>query len=820
MEKSNATKLSYIDRLKRVNLTFDRQFCLKHPKVPDEFIRRAEAKMQDLQKKDLIKGYQVFLKEVNAVWEFLRKSNQIGDQPVCCLLAQGVPDMSGIEVTKSNVPGVLGLLTTNRKPAEIARWHHSWLQLAVNSQLQKLDLPKERLSLAQLNGIIMRAIKDIPTKNLPLTTAIEYTAIRSVKDQYFIFEDLSRGELNVLIWSTNFLQNRVRINGLLKELRDTISALARQGRMYELKQFELAYSINQIATGPEILGLDLPITLLAGIAENPSIEYFGQVESHIDEDLKALNKTEPNIQRSVENKAGPASTQASNANTSDSASEQQQQPLKKVNAAESTSGPLTEVSAYNGRIKISLSPRGTEAVIEEFDKQLLSDVSAKDILKRISQLIVSAKLDKERVVHFLPRIGERVAGKASPKGLTVARALPPMPPGDPILIPLVKNLATGSHLQTKTERLKTKFNSYVEKDVPLARVKFNKPGQPGQDIFGNPLPPQLSTSMEMELGEGVTVQGDQLLSSTSGLPIIHSKKIDINPAKIIKGDLNSLSGPQIFTVPTKIEGSVEPGTTIYAESDLFIDGNLRSGNITVQGSLLVSGGIITSQSGLIKVRGDLEASFIEKTSVQTHGAVRVDKAIIGCEIACIGPIYVNDYNGKIGGGKILCKKSIETGHLGLESGPTDVWVGVDWRREQAVTIRTKRLERMKMVQERERKISRDELTRIRPNSSDYESKKTRSQQRAQKIAKVLNLMKQHLEAAERKNLAFNQSAIKVGKVLQTTVKIKLGKRVIAPLEHSTSAVAVTTKRYRGQNIIPIEKFSGFSDEVDEGSLAY
>lgn len=325
----------------------------------------------------------------------------------------------------------------------------------------------------------------------------------------------------------------------------------------------------------------------------------------------------------------------------------------------------------------------------------------------------------------------------------------------------------------------------------------------------------------MEVGEGVEEgKGEnkgKFYAMFNGLPLLDGKKLSLSKVFSINGSVNFNSGNIIFDGNVEIKGNIETGSTIEATGDLIVHGSIEGGNIYVGKNMEAKGGIVTNGEGKIRVRGDMDANFIENSRIIVDGNLKVQKVVLNSDVLVGKKISVNPDTGTIGGGRIFCGDHLLTGNLGFESGKiSDIRVGVDWRNIQALDLAESRF---KKFSEKRETLKGDLRELVRSKASlkakEREEKMNAVQEVILRLKDIVARCETKLASAKLGVRPNKDARIYVHQIVHTNCSIEVA-GVKVPITQKIGGVEITPKKYRDSNIIPLSGSTPTNNKSTEG----
>ncbi|MFO7911458.1 MAG: flagellar assembly protein A [Desulfotignum sp.] len=157
-----------------------------------------------------------------------------------------------------------------------------------------------------------------------------------------------------------------------------------------------------------------------------------------------------------------------------------------------------------------------------------------------------------------------------------------------------------------------------------------KTGEPGIDIFNNPIPAPEIRDVVLQCGQGAQLSEDGIKAHAQidGQPhVAVGGAVCVFAELTIDGDVNFTTGNIDFDGNVIVKGSVLNGFSVRC-GNLFAK-EISGAAIFALGDVVVSEGISNAD---IKTEGDVKARFVTGSNIKTFGSVMVDKEIIDSKI--------------------------------------------------------------------------------------------------------------------------------------------------------------------------------------------
>lgn len=189
-------------------------------------------------------------------------------------------------------------------------------------------------------------------------------------------------------------------------------------------------------------------------------------------------------------------------------------------------------------------------------------------------------------------------------------------------------------------------------------------GEPGVNIFGEPIPPEPGKPAQPTVGKNsvVTADGAHIIAACDGHIKFGTGCFNVEDTVTIHSDLDLSVGNIDFFGDVHIKGNVMEGFSIKAGKNVKIDGSVFSAEITAGGNVTVKGGIISST---VASEGNIVADFFQNSNINSKGNVD-GKEFAFCEVFCYGEVHAKGNNGTIVGGRITSMRDITATCIGSE----------------------------------------------------------------------------------------------------------------------------------------------------------
>jgi len=197
----------------------------------------------------------------------------------------------------------------------------------------------------------------------------------------------------------------------------------------------------------------------------------------------------------------------------------------------------------------------------------------------------------------------------------------------------------------------------------LARLIPATPGEPGETVLGQVIPPTPGESLVF--GPGLTGvepdpgDPDVLRATITGQPVQVKHGVIVEPTYTVsKVDLST--GNIIFDGTVNVQGDVQAGMMIRATGDIHVVGTVEAatqGEATLEagGCIVIKGGVIgrldsgdsVNHVSRIQCKGSFSAHFVQKAEIFSEDSIYIDEMAMQSKLTATNQIVV----GKDGSGK-------------------------------------------------------------------------------------------------------------------------------------------------------------------------
>ena len=257
-------------------------------------------------------------------------------------------------------------------------------------------------------------------------------------------------------------------------------------------------------------------------------------------------------------------------------------------------------------------------------------------------------------------------------------------------------------------------------------------GTPGKNIFGMDVPARTGRPIPMPQGKNTEVRNEnELYATMSGQIVDSTRKIDIDPHLEIHSSVGAGTGNIDFVGGVYIKGNVEAGFIVKATGDIEIGGMVNGADVSGR-NILIKGGIVGQNRGMVKATEDVKALFAENANIEAGRDVNITDTILHSNVRAGNFIYVEERKGMITGGSVAAGEEIRCKMVGNPAAVvTKISVGVDPTIQQKYNDLCKECKedkaRLKQITQMLNTLGKIDVSRLPQQRIDQINALTRSQ---------------------------------------------------------------------------------------------
>jgi uncharacterized protein (DUF342 family) len=762
--------LTYHAQQFRIRVEVTRAQALKSATPPPELIKRVKAKMESLVQEKKIVQFDLYETKLINVWNGLRSAqNTLDTHSVAFTLGAGAPFLQGLKIDKDT--SGRGLITVTTLPgAPVKSWNREWIKATLIRKTKDLGI-QESLSMSEVQACITRMLVGDFVSNyaIPKAGTEMPSDATTTAAPYVILAANHRGDIGVVVRQLSAFADPKLIEQLVLQVSKAIEFTKKNyGGMYRFHKQDLVECIVGAFKGPESVGVGMPMTVLA-------VTGSGQLQ-------KTATKDDAK---------SPLPQAASNA----------KQPSQNAEPA------LPPVDPGIPRwITLKISPDRMKAVISSFSEQIYNDKTY-----TFDREWFYGQLRLSGVVSGLQddiwnKILETYQSKQSLDGLVASEGTLPIAGTEPYLHLVYKD-APGQQTDGKVVNLReAQQRTLVTNGQLIAEIRFKTPATTGKTVTGQAVPPP-KPDLDIKIGEGINQkEPGKYYATVDGLPHYEEGHIKVTQTYIHNGDVDLKSGNIRFDGPVEIKGSIDTGATVDVKGPLIVHGMIRGATVKSKTTIEVKEGIVTTEQGLVRARGNITADFIENSRIECYGSLTANKAILNSQIFVSHNIVITSNDGIVGGGLISCRDALVSNNVGFPSGARTMLVlGVDVRALQRLNRSMLRVQKVKDAQERYKAELREIGFKRGPQlTQKHKDRKEQLFKLGHKVKDLVSKLEASVYRAQ-SQLAYNQNALMVCyKKMALGCDIEISGQTVRIMTEMLS-VAVTARKRKDSHICTAEE---------------
>lgn len=209
-------------------------------------------------------------------------------------------------------------------------------------------------------------------------------------------------------------------------------------------------------------------------------------------------------------------------------------------------------------------------------------------------------------------------------------------------------------------------------DVLAVRIPA-VPGEPGQNVLGQPVMPQRVKEAKLPQGKNTNILEDRLtlVAAIDGKLEYDDYKVCVYPVFVVEGDVDSSVGNIDFVGSVIINGNVHSGFFVKAGGSVEIKGNVEDAMIIAGEDIILGQGIHGTEKSKLIAQGNIITKFIQNANIEAGGKV-VSEAILHSTVIAGESIQVDLGKGLIVGGRVAATNKIVASHIGSNMGTLTV----------------------------------------------------------------------------------------------------------------------------------------------------
>jgi uncharacterized protein len=219
----------------------------------------------------------------------------------------------------------------------------------------------------------------------------------------------------------------------------------------------------------------------------------------------------------------------------------------------------------------------------------------------------------------------------------------------------------------------------VTRGAILASKTPSTAGENGFTVTGRLLAARPGKDDKLMAGKSTKLSDDklQVISEIDGQPILRDRTITVESVLNVDGDIDYTTGNINFAGSVRVLGNVVSGFSLRASEHIHVEGLVEDSFLQAGGDVLVKGGIQGASKGTIKARGNVNALFIERATVEAGKCITAGQSLHSNLLAG-DQVVVTQEKGQICGGTVGARNLVQANIIGSEAGTrTEIAVGFE-----------------------------------------------------------------------------------------------------------------------------------------------
>ena len=282
---------------------------------------------------------------------------------------------------------------------------------------------------------------------------------------------------------------------------------------------------------------------------------------------------------------------------------------------------------------------------------LISQLEAFDVTYGIDHEGIKRALEQRSAEEFIAARGKK-AVKSTPSYIKIKKVLYESRP------PVEKE----GHIDF---RMVSPF-VMVKKGEALARRMEEMKGEEGRTVTGEIVEPEKKDIEILTPGENTVEKDGVYYAIKAGRFELDNRMFQINEVLEISGNVDYSTGHISFPGDVIIHGQIKDGFRVAAGGSIHCRETVDASEVFTRKDLIIEGGIIGRNKGVVRVKGKVETKFIEHCQVEALGGIAVKSSIVDSDIATLGELVLLQ-NGRLIGGTVYAEQGLTTHTLGSPS---------------------------------------------------------------------------------------------------------------------------------------------------------
>lgn len=212
----------------------------------------------------------------------------------------------------------------------------------------------------------------------------------------------------------------------------------------------------------------------------------------------------------------------------------------------------------------------------------------------------------------------------------------------------------------------------------LARLHPEVKGEPGMDVFGEPLRPAEVRRKVLKYGRNISISEDKMVltSEIDGHVSVVDEKVFVSNVMEVD-NVGPATGNIEYEGSVVVLGNVLENFSVKAKGTVEVKGVVEGAYIESGENIVIARGMKGMGRGELKADNNVIAKFIENSKVTAKGFVETE-SILHSNVMAGTDVTVTGKHGFITGGRVCAKNMVKVKTLGSDMGAdTIIEVGAD-----------------------------------------------------------------------------------------------------------------------------------------------
>ncbi|MEL7474192.1 MAG: FapA family protein, partial [Planctomycetota bacterium] len=177
----------------------------------------------------------------------------------------------------------------------------------------------------------------------------------------------------------------------------------------------------------------------------------------------------------------------------------------------------------------------------------------------------------------------------------------------------------------------------VQAGEPLGRMIPSDPGMDGEDVSGRSIAAPASGEPEFKPGDSIEVRRDGAIhAAVSGRLVADGHVLEVSHTLELDGAVDFSTGNIRFPGDVSVSRDIGDRFEVECDGDLVVGDVVQAAYVRVGGSAHIRLGMTGRGRGVLRVRRDLEARYLDDAQITVGGELRVDREITAAQLTVLG----------------------------------------------------------------------------------------------------------------------------------------------------------------------------------------